>query len=94
MVMRIMRIANDLRGAQAEKRVAVIREIESEFEKISYKELSSLWMDALEKSIEYGRREILIDIYGFAPIFISRFGPDIAILLDDAIKIGGGSTWP
>lgn len=94
LVMSIMESASTLRIAQSEQRLRVVREIETELKNLPLKDLISLWTNALDKSLEYGRSEILIDICAFAPIFISRFGSEMALILDDAINIGGRNTWP
>jgi hypothetical protein len=90
----IVECAGSLWGAQNGERLRVIRAIEPELCRLPTSAVVSIWTEAMRRSVEKGREEVLVDVRAFTPMLISRFGPEIALKLDEAVCLGGGEVWP
>ncbi len=87
----IVASAASLRG---EERLRVIHVLEPELRRLPTSTVVSMWTDAMRRSSEGGREEVLIDVRAFARMLVSHFGPEIALKLDEAIRLAGGEFWP
>jgi hypothetical protein len=89
----IVESAASLRLAQNGERLRVIHMLGGELRRLPKSEIVSKWTQAMHHSM-HSREEILIDVRAFAPTLVSHFGPEIALRLDEAIRLGGGEIWP
>jgi hypothetical protein len=86
--------AGELRLAMAAERVSLLHKLATELARLPVADVVELWGEAVRRSAELGREEVLCDISGFAPALVRRFGPKVALALDDAIRVAACDHWP
>jgi len=72
----------------------VIYRLEPELRQLPQSEVLTMWRDVLRRNSQHGRKAVLLAIQAFTPTLVAHFGPEIAVHLDEAIRIGGCDTWP
>ncbi len=92
----IQSIVKDIqdRYTPSHERLHVMRALTPELTRLPISEIVSMWTSSLRQSATRGREEVLVDVLAFAPILAARFGREIALELDEAIRLGGVDSWP
>ncbi len=90
----IVKDAQGLYGALTDQRIEVFRKLQKELTRMPASMIVSIWREALRVSAERGREDVLVDVRAFAPLLIARFGDELALHLDEAIRLFGGDSWP
>jgi hypothetical protein len=86
--------AHALWGGLNEVRVEVLQRLLPTLSTLPQRLITQVWTILLSNSKERGRSEVLTDIRGMAALLCSRFGPDVASLLDNAIALEARPRWP
>ena len=94
LVLEVFADAHAWSGLSKEVRIDVLQRLLPTLTTLPQRLITQIWIVLLTNSKARGRWEVLADIQGMAALLCSRFGPDVASLLDDAIALGTRPRWP
>ena len=81
-----------LQGAQTKRRKALLSAVSNDLARLPIHELLAAWVAAMRRATTH--EDVLVDLAGFAPALIAKFGEEIAQNLDAEITNFAKPRWP